>query len=169
MNITSGIYNGRKITAPNPKITRPTLSKIRMSVFNTLLSIMGSFEKKNFLDVFGGSGIMGLEALSRGFSDVKVYELNKKTAEIIIKNYNSLGLKPNLLIGDSCKLIKNEEKIFDVVYVDPPYDSDMYDKIIPYANGEIIVIESDRDINLETYNVLKQKKYGSTIISFIKK
>ena len=87
MNITSGIYNGRKIISPDPKITRPTLSKTRMSVFNTLLSILGSFEKKSFLDVFGGSGIMGLEAISRGFYDVKVYELNKKTAEIIKKNY----------------------------------------------------------------------------------
>ena len=169
MNITSGIFNGRKIIAPNPKITRPTLSKTRMSVFNTLASIMGTFEDKSFLDVFGGSGIMGLEAISRGFSEVKVYELNKKTAEIIVKNYYSLGLKPNLLMGDSRVLIRKEEKIFDVVYIDPPYDSDLYDKIIPYANGNILVVESDSYIDLTNYNVLKQKKYGSTIISFIKK
>ena len=55
MNITAGIYKGRKIEAPDEKITRPTLSKVRMGVFNTLYSIVGDFEGKTFLDVFGGS------------------------------------------------------------------------------------------------------------------
>ena len=55
MNITAGIYKGRKVEAPDEKITRPTLSKVRMGVFNTLYSIVGDFEGKTFLDVFGGS------------------------------------------------------------------------------------------------------------------
>ena len=76
MIITAGIYKGRKIAAPNENITRPTLSKVRMGVFNSLYSLIGEFEGKSFLDVFGGSGVMGLEALSRGFNDVKVFEKN---------------------------------------------------------------------------------------------
>ena len=63
MIITAGIYKGRKITAPDENITRPTLSKVRMGVFNTLYSILGDFEGKSFLDVFGGSGVMGLRRL----------------------------------------------------------------------------------------------------------
>ena len=55
MIITAGIYKGRKIIAPDENITRPTLSKVRMGVFNTLYSISGDFEGKTFLDVFGGS------------------------------------------------------------------------------------------------------------------
>ena len=55
MIITAGIYKGRKIESPDEKITRPTLSKVRMGVFNTLYSIIGDFEGKTFLDVFGGS------------------------------------------------------------------------------------------------------------------
>ena len=86
MNITAGKYKGRRIAAPDEKSTRPTLSKTRMGIFNTLYSIIGEFEGKSFLDVFGGSGIMGLEALSRGFSKVKVIEQNRKSAEIIKKN-----------------------------------------------------------------------------------
>ena len=78
MIITAGIYKGRKISVPDKSITRPTLSKVRMGVFNTLYSLTGEFEGKTFLDVFGGSGIMGLEALSRGFSKVKVFEKNPK-------------------------------------------------------------------------------------------
>ena len=76
MIITAGVYKGRKIIAPNENITRPTLSKVRMGVFNTLYSLIGDFEGKSFLELFGGSGIMGLEALSRGFKEVKVFEIN---------------------------------------------------------------------------------------------
>ena len=79
MNITAGIYKGQKITAPDENITRPTLSKVRMSVFNTLQSMI-DFENSSFLDMYAGSGIMGLEALSRGFSN----QISKNMKKIII-------------------------------------------------------------------------------------
>ena len=90
MNITAGIYKGRKIITPDEKYVRPTLSKIRMSVFNILYSYFENFEGLSFLDMFGGSGIIGLEAISRGFKDVIVFEKDKKTAQIIKKNYENL-------------------------------------------------------------------------------
>ena len=104
MQITGGIYKGRKVIAPDENITRPTLSKVRMGVFNTLFSLIGDFEGKSFLDLFGGSGIMGLEALSRGFERVKVFEKNPKVAQILKKNYETLGLKPDLKIGDTVRV-----------------------------------------------------------------
>ena len=106
MIITAGIYKGRKLLAPDENISRPTLSKTRMGVFNSLFSLLGDFENKSFLDLFGGSGIMGLEALSRGFGSVKVIEINKKSAEVIKKNYEKLGLKANIQIGDSDSIKK---------------------------------------------------------------
>lgn len=169
MNITAGIYKGRKIIAPDEKITRPTLSKTRMGIFNTLYSILGDFSGKTFLDVFGGSGIIGLEALSRGFEKVKVYELNKKSAEIIKRNYSSLGLQANLTIGDSLKLLKNSEEIFDVVYIDPPYKSDVYDDILSVVKGNIIIVEHASEINFDNFQMLKQKKYGGSMITYLSK
>lgn len=167
MNITAGIYKGRKIISPDEKITRPTLSKTRMGIFNSLYSIMGDFGGKSFLDVFGGSGIMGLEAISRGFTNVKVFEQNKKAAEIIKKNYSSLGLKANLTIGDSLKLIQNLEDIFDVVYVDPPYKSGIYEKILPFIKSKIIIIESSEIKEFNNFDILKQKKYSSSYVTFL--
>ena len=73
MIITGGTYKGRKIIAPDENYTRPTLSKVRQGVFNTLFSLIGDFEGKSFLDLFGGSGIMGIEAISRGFDEVLVF------------------------------------------------------------------------------------------------
>ena len=86
MNITAGIYKGQKITAPDENITRPTLSKVRMSVFNTLQAMM-DFENSSFLDMYSGSGIMGLEALSRGFFRVVSIEKNKKVYSVIKSNF----------------------------------------------------------------------------------
>lgn len=169
MNITAGIYKGRKIIAPDKNITRPTLSKTRMGIFNSLFSIIGDFSGKSFLDVFGGSGIMGLEAISRGFSDVKVFELNKTAGDIIVKNYSSLGLKANIVIGNSLKLIKKELKYYDVIYIDPPYKSNCYDEIITNVNGNIIITESSNDIDFSKYNIIKQKRYGNSLITYISK
>lgn len=169
MIITAGIYKGRKIAAPDESITRPTLSKVRMGVFNSLYSMIGEFENKSFLDVFGGSGVMGLEALSRGFKETKVFEKNPKAAEIIKKNYKLLGIKPDLQIGDSEKLIQKLDKIFDVVYIDPPYMSDLYERILSKIKGEIIVVECDRPIEFQGFQVLKSKNYGGKIINYLSK
>ena len=168
MIITAGIYKGRKIESPDEKITRPTLSKVRMGVFNTLYSIIGDFEGKSFLDAFGGSGIMGLEALSRGFDRVKVFEKNPKVAQILKKNYQTVGLKPDLTIGDSTKLILKTDEIFDVVYIDPPYMSGIYEDILSKVKGSIIIAEHSETIEFNGYEVLKQKNYGGKIVSFLR-
>ena len=84
MNITGGIYNRQKVQAPDESVTRPTLSKVRMSVFNTLSSMI-DFEGKSFLDMFAGSGIMGLEALSRGFN--KIYAIEHKSDNSLQHEY----------------------------------------------------------------------------------
>lgn len=169
MIITAGIYKGRQIDAPDEKITRPTLSKTRMGVFNTLYSILGDFEGKSFLDLFGGSGIMGLEAISRGFSRVKVFEKNKKAAETILHNYRKLNIKPELTVGDSLKLLKKLDEIFDVVYIDPPYQSNLYESVLQTVNGRLIVVESTDSLNCNNFKIIKQKVYGSSTITYMQK
>lgn len=171
MIITSGKYKGRKVQAPDEHITRPTLSKVRMGVFNTLFSIIGDFEGKTFLDVFGGSGIMGLEALSRGFEEVIVFEKNPKAAQIIKKNYENLGLKANLKIGDSLKLIQKIERNFDVVYIDPPYLSGIYEDVFNKCRifpQSVIIAEHSENLCIKDFELLKEKNYGGKRVSFFK-
>lgn len=170
MNITGGKYNGRKIQAPDEKITRPTLSKVRMSVFNVLYSLLGDFEGKIFLDMFGGSGVMGLEALSRGFKSVIVFEKNKHAADVIRKNYKALNEPLNLTLGDSIKLIKKITQAVDVIYIDPPYLDGIYQASLEnLPEHKIIILEHVVDIDLTGFNVIKQKKYGDKYITFIEK
>ena len=189
MIITAGKFKGRKIIAPDEKITRPTLSKVRMSVFNTLQSMI-EFEGASFLDMFAGSGIMGLEALSRGFTKVTAIEKNPKVVKILKENYKQINeaakqlrseaARLNLaawlpscltsLAGDSLKIVPKLDEKFDVVYIDPPYFSGIYEKsleAIKNTASNIIILEHVTDVDFGEYIILKQKKYGDKFITFL--
>ncbi|MBP3847094.1 16S rRNA (guanine(966)-N(2))-methyltransferase RsmD [bacterium] len=172
MNITGGIYNRQRIKAPDENITRPTLSKVRMSVFNTLAA-MTNFSGKSFLDMYSGSGIMSLEAVSRGFETVVAIEQNKKVYSVIKSNFSKYekfhDLK--LILGDSLKVCAKLNQKFDVIYIDPPYFSGIYEKSLDCVKNMckgIIILEHVTDIEIPRYfKILKQKKYGDKFITFL--
>lgn len=176
MQITGGSFNGRKIIAPKSLSVRPTLSKTRQSVFNILNSLIGNFNDKSFLDMFSGSGIMGLEALSRGFSSVIAVENDFKTAKIIQENYKNLGLTSNLLIKNALNV--NYNISFDVIYANPPYFKGLYQKIGDKVKNDnllkdensILILETsvNEKIDFNCYKILSEKKYSDTKIIFLK-
>ena len=169
MNITAGKYKGQKITAPDENITRPTLSKVRMSVFNTLQSIV-DFENKSFLDMYAGSGIMGLEAISRGFANAVAIEKNPKIANVIKNNFKKFDSIPKLLIGDSLKITQKMTEKFDVIYIDPPYFSGVYEQSLEaiknIASG-ITILEHVTEVDFSGFKLIKQKKYGDKFVTFL--
>lgn len=175
MIITAGIYRGRKVIAPDEKIVRPTLSKIRESIFNTLFA-MKDFEGLSFLDVFAGSGIMGLEALSRGFEHALALEKNPQVAKILKSNYENINLKPNIIVGDSLKLIAKLKEKFDVIYLDPPYFSGIYEESLKQIKDSdvlkedgIVILEHVSNINWADlgFKLIKQKTYSKKLITFL--
>jgi len=167
MNITAGTLKGRKINTPDTDLVRPTLSKVRMAVFNVLQSYT-DFKNASFLDMFGGSGIMGLEALSRGFKEVTVLEKDKKIFQIIKNNYKTLQQEAELLNIDSLNF--KTDKIYDVIYIDPPYYAGIYDQILKtLPDFKITVIEHPKDIEITGFNLLKQKNYGDKLLTFLTK
>ena len=174
MYLTGGQYKGSKIEIP--KNTRPTLSKVRESIFNIL---MPYYKNENtFLDMFAGSGIIGLEALSRGYNVTEI-EINPKTAELIKKNYSKIKQKPNIIITNALNF-KTDQK-FDVIYIDPPWQEN-YEPIIKKAAElidytGIIIIEHDstQKINFTniltknnfSLNIFKSKKYGRVCLELL--
>ena len=163
------------MTAPDEKVVRPTLSKIRESIFNTLFS-MTNFGEKSFLDMFAGSGIMGLEALSRGFESVLALEKNPQVARVLKANYTNIKLKPNVIIGDSLKVLPRISDKFDVIYLDPPYFSGIYEESLSkikeassLKEDGIIILEHVTEISwLDLgYKLIKQKKYADKFVTFL--
>ena len=141
-----------------------------MGLFNTLFSILGDFDNLSFLDVYSGSGIMGLEAISRVFKTVTSFELNKKSAIILKKNYENLGLKPDLIVGNALNLIPKLQSKYDVAYVDPPYSAGIYEDTLVALQGRADIIILEHPVNMECSfeNLIKQKKYGDKYLTYIK-
>lgn len=169
MIITAGRFKGQKIAVPDESITRPTLSKVRMSIFNTLQSMI-NFEGSSFLDMYAGSGIMGLEALSRGFSKVSAIEKHPKAAKIIKSNFQKFNPQPKLKVGDSLKIVPALNENFDVIYIDPPYFSGIYEHSLNAVKdiaSNIIILEHVTNVDFSNFELLKQKKYGDKFITFL--
>lgn len=176
MYLTGGQYKGRKIEVPNN--VKPTLSKVRESIFNMLMPYY--FDGITFLDMFAGSSVMGLEAISRGYI-VKELEINPKVASVIKKTYASIGLIPDITITNAINF-KSKDK-YDIIYIDPPWNDD-YKQYLKKAfellsNNGIIILEYDEKRNIDVPSlisnaglklaILKLKKYGRCSIAFLSK
>ena len=176
MQITGGVLKSLEVISPKTDKVRPTLSKTRMGIFNTLFSII-DFKSLNFLDMFSGSGIMGLEAYSCGFKEIYAVEKDFKTFEILKKNYKNLNIKANLFKADTLKIKYLTQ--FDVIFLDPPYDNlELYilslDKIIKenlLKFSGILIIELRKKYNLDYspyFSLIKEKSYSDSKILFLK-
>ena len=168
MNITAGIHKGRKIITPKTELTRPTLSKVRMALFNVLQTMI-DFEDKSFLDMYSGSGIMGLEAGSRGFKEIIFIDKNPEAVKTIKSNCKILNVDAEVYMGDSLKVVSKLNRKYDVVYIDPPYFGGIYEKSLDAVKtSDIIVVEHVQDIDFSEFKIVNQKKYGDKILTFLK-
>uniref|UniRef100_A0A7C4UBY9 16S rRNA (Guanine(966)-N(2))-methyltransferase RsmD n=1 Tax=candidate division WOR-3 bacterium TaxID=2052148 RepID=A0A7C4UBY9_UNCW3 len=168
MRIISGILGGRKIKYP-PNI-RPTSEKVREAIFS-----MMDVKDKLFLDLFAGSGAVGIEAYSRGAKEVWFVEKNERIHLILKENIKSLGVNGKAIRGNVFNVIKNLKKDFDIIFLDPPYDENLVQKTLLSLKGRInsdtiIIIESSKRelFEINNFEKIKEKKYGETIITILK-
>ncbi len=127
MRIIAGIGKGRKLFSP-PSITRPTSDRAREGLFSSLISTFGTLDGLHFLDLFAGSGAVGVEALSRGAGLVEAVENNSVSAEVCEKNFELLKNQPELGKFKVHKTTTFEylnhlaNKQFEIIFLDPPYE-----------------------------------------------
>ncbi len=127
MRIIAGTYGGRKLISPDGKV-RPMRDRVRESLFNIIPW------EGNFLDMFAGTGAVGIEAISRGFSHTRFVELNGKTLSTLKKNIEILGI-PNgsyeIVRGNVFYLFKDieESPMYDIIFCGTPFIEDMYPKV----------------------------------------
>lgn len=179
MRIITGIAKGRTIKAPEGINTRPTSDRVKESLFNIISKkIYGA----KVLDLFSGTGNLGLEALSRGAEVCTFVENNNSTYKILSSNIENLGFTSNseLFKGDSFDMLETlgkYNKKYDIIFLDPPYSMGLVEKSIQkisrltiLGQDGIIVSECDeKDIiseniyDIKTYRI---EKYGRTKIYF---
>lgn len=179
MKIISGQRRGLKLFSPKGDNTRPTESRIKESVFN----ILGNVRDSVVLDLFAGSGNIGLEFLSRGAESVYLVDNNKDSISIIKKNIEKLNLPGAYpIFGDYSKIIKDlssKNLVFSHVYIDPPYKMDeFYEKSLSlisnydYFKNSLIILEKESSINtinINLFEVVDLRNYRDTEIIFLRR
>jgi 16S rRNA (guanine966-N2)-methyltransferase len=162
MRLTGGILKNRALKAPKGDSTRPTSEKLRQAVFNIL---QHRIEGATFLDLFAGSGAMGLEALSRGAIKATFVENHREAIKTLYANIESLGLQDSTkVITENAKKVIAKLGSFDIVYVDPPYGADIDNLASLLAPEGILLYESNHPIDLSDLTLKEVKSYGDTYL-----
>ena len=174
MRVVAGELRGRRINAPLGKKTRPTTDKAREATFNALGSL-GVVVGARVIDAFAGSGALGIEALSRGAEHCTFIERDREALEVLRENLETLGLveKSTIVRGDvltNIALVRNAS----LVLADPPYEFKQWRQFLGEVACDLVVAESDRDMNLELpaiigWEVTRVKRYGRAYVSFLQR
>ena len=171
MRIIGGKYRGKVLAAFKGNDIRPTADRVKESLFNILApEISGA----NVLDLFCGSGSVGLEAISRGADYVVFNDVSKDSLAVLKKNCAALRVEPRICNLDYRELLRSIDVTFDVIYIDPLYKSgfgkDALERIAArnlLNTGGVAVLESDRpfegDVGLVKYD---ERKYGVAYLTF---
>lgn len=181
MKVISGILKGRNIDGYNIDGTRPTMDRVKESLFGM---IQNNIKDSIVLDLFAGSGQLGIEAISNGSKKCYFIDNNIEVIKVLRNNINNLNIKDKsiILLSDwkkSLNEFNNKNIKFDIIFVDPPYNYDVYEKILDKVsnldllnNNGIIVLEHSNIKLKDKYNNLilyKEKKYGSKSVNIYKK
>jgi 16S rRNA (guanine(966)-N(2))-methyltransferase RsmD len=180
MRIISGTSKGRKLATPKSQSLRPTSDRVKGSIFNILRK---QIEERMVLDLFAGTGNLGIEALSRGAKKVTFVEKGRHALGLIQRNLAQFGLgeRSEVLPTDANRaigILNQRGKTFDLIFMDPPYEKGLIEKTLTklnshqiYHRDSVLVIEHHRrellPPVLNRWNLIRQRRMGDTVISFL--
>lgn len=167
MRVITGTARGRRLRTPENYDIRPTTDNVKESLFNI---IQFDVEGRKVLDLFAGTGQLGIECLSRGADSVVFVDESREAVNIVKDNLKTCGLSASVLQMDALSYLRGCGK-FDLIFVDPPYDANLYEEVLKIINsvdilsdGGIIICEARRDRQLpemtEPYRKLREYHYG---------
>ena len=179
MKVISGIYKGRTIQGFNLEGTRPTMDRVKESVFGMIQdSVCGA----DVLDLFAGSGNLGIEAMSQGAKSCVFCDHHREAVQTIHMNLEKIGIQQvdvyKMDYKKCLEQLSNERKTFDIIFLDPPYQTDYIEKSLKLIDqysllkpSGIIVCESDSvdKIQSTSFSVVKERKYGDKMVDILRK
>lgn len=175
MRIIGGKYRGKKLLSPSTELTRPTGDRVREAIFNILENrFYIKWQNTKVLDAFAGTGALGLEAFSRGSTQVHFLEKNPEALKILKANIASLSATLPFHKGDITDLKTHDPHPMDLIFMDPPYRQNLIPKAITVFQktgwikaNTLLVLEMAADENVDHQcTILHEKKYGKTKVLF---
>ena len=165
MRVVAGTAKGRRLVSPPGTDTRPTSDRVREAIFNALGSL-DVVEGCRVLDLFAGSGALGIEALSRGAIEAVFVDSSPQAIEAVNANLASAGLATSAVVIRA-DAYRYDDGPFDLALLDPPYATtdDQWHALLGHLDAGVVVVESDREIDLGArWELLRSKRYGSTVV-----
>ena len=173
MRVITGEARGRRLITLEGEDVRPTTEKVKEAIFS---AIQFDIQGRRFLDLFAGSGQMGIEALSRGAESATFVDSSRRAVDIVRKNLNSVGFydKAKVLHTDSLSFLEMNSDIYDIVFLDPPYGTGLLQEVLPkvFENVKktaVIIVENPENEEIfEKYGDFmldRQKHYGKIKIT----
>lgn len=166
MRVIAGTARGLRLIAPPSRAVRPTVDRVRESMFNALGSL-GLVEDARVVDVFAGSGALGIEALSRGAEHATLIDRDRDSIEAIRSNLVTTKLEDRATVvqGDAFATLTSLQDI-DIALLDPPWDFERWDELLDAVQARFVVIESNREVDLGArWQSVRTKRYGSTVVT----
>jgi 16S rRNA (guanine966-N2)-methyltransferase len=164
VRVIAGEFRGRRIAAPKGDVTRPTSDFVRETAFN----LIGPVDGASVLDLYAGSGALGIEALSRGAERALFVDSSREACRTIGANLEQLGLRATVLCQDAVRALAAERRAYDLILADPPYDFAGYDRLAPHlarlvAEDGLVVVQTPAagEPALDGLNVRTSRRYGS--------
>ncbi len=176
MRVVAGEAGGRHLVAPEGTTTRPTSDRVRESMFNMLFSL-NALEGARVLDLYAGSGSLGIEALSRGAHECVFVEQDRDALETIRHNLDTIGFtnRCTVVAGDVLEWMKHRSEgfgTFDLILADPPYIDEPWQSILDAIGGQLlaenglVVAESSSQVDVQPgWDAIRNKKYGATLVT----
>lgn len=169
MRVVAGELRGRKIEGPLTEATRPTTDKVREAIFNALSSL-DVVDGARVIDLYAGSGALGIEALSRGAAHCVFVENNRDALAVLRKNLQHLGLqdRSSVMEADAMGALVTASSV-DLVLADPPYGFSEWGKLLQHCTASIVVLESNRQIgDVSGFATIRERRYGRTFVAFLR-
>ncbi len=171
MRVISGKYKGKKLQGFGIEGTRPTMDRVKESLFGML---QGYIPESTCLDLFAGSGALGIEALSMGAKACYFIEHNEVAIRVLTENTNNVD-GAYILKTDYKKYLKETKNKFDIIFLDPPYKNNLLNKSLKYIeeyellnDGGIVVCEYETERPITNLKLIKEKKYGTKFVQIFR-
>ena len=165
----AGSAKGRRLAAPAGLLTRPTSNRVREAVFNSLYSL-DAIEGARVLDLFAGTGALGIEALSRGAAEAVFVERDQAVAGVLRSNLEATrlaGAATVMAVEVEAALPELARRRFDVALVDPPYAFDAWPELLSRVPADLVVAESDRAVDAgPRFAIHHHRRHGGTVVTF---
>lgn len=168
MRVVAGVARGRKLTAPAGRDVRPTSDRVREAMFNALESLE-LVRDLTVVDLFAGTGALGVEALSRGASAATFVDFRRKAVESVRSNLGATGLAERAtVVQDRAEAWARRAAAggewYDLALCDPPYDYDGWEELLAALPVRFAVLESDRKLRPEGWHVVRGQEHGGTFV-----